>query len=148
MKRLMGLVLIAVCVLPQVVRAEGDYDHVQLKQLAARLGAQASRLYDGARRVIGVYPLQSQKYAFEHVSFFHNSAHRFEHVVQSAVVEDLERDHTAIGTAYRKLEHDVFYARQTFEDLFLDRDHVVHAQLDALLSDCEALVRQIGNDLP
>lgn len=129
-------------------------DHAKLKTLSRDLGVQASRLYYGARDVIGPRPSARQRYAFEHTIFLHRSAHRFESAV--GAVRELDRDHVSdVRAAFRRLGHDTSNARETFEDLFYslrdenDRDHATdYKRLNALLTSIEALVQQLAVEIP
>ena len=125
-------------------------DHKQLPELSRQLGIQVSQLADGARKVIGFSPSFHQRYAHEHVQFFHASAHRFQDLVSGMQVDRIERDHTnEVRLAFRKLNHDASHARETFMDLFgtLD-DHPSMGPLEKTLRNAEFLVRQIGLNLP
>ena len=144
MKKLIGLA-IALSALSQMAFA----DHESLERLSRDLTRNASELYVGARQVIGYYPTYRQRYAFEHISFLHTSAHRFEQLVGGAAADDHGSDEL-IRWAYRRLEHDVYYARRTFNYLFDDfsDDHLAYGRLDQLLRNSEDLVRDIGRVLP
>ena len=150
MNKLSGLFM-SVCVVGNLALA----DHGNLLNLSTELTRDVSELYQGARRVIGPRPTWRQWYAFEHISFLHNSAHRFDNLVKRRnLINDHDHD-MKIRRAYRDLEHDVYYARQTFSDLFRrefegdTNDHSDYLRLDRLLRNCEDLVqRQIPQHLP
>lgn len=166
MKLLIGLVA-GLMGLQQVAVA----DHATLERLAREMGTVGTNLYYGARQVIGPRPTYRQRYAFEHVSFFHNSAHRFERVL--GVREEVDaRDHASdIRYAFQQLDYDLYNARKTFPDLFygvffsnlneqdaisevpsasdiVTRDHPQFGKLEGYLRYAESLIPQIRNNLP
>jgi len=167
MKLLLGLVA-GLMGLQQVAIA----DHATLERLAREMGTTGTNLYYGARQVLGPYPTYKQRYAFEHVSFFHNAAHRFERVV-GAREESTSRDHASdVQYAFRQLDYDLYNARKTFPDLFygvvfseltsdgselsevastsdiVTRDHPQFGKLEGYLRYAESLIPQIRNNLP
>ncbi len=131
-------------------------DHGQLRALSQKLGVEATNLERGARQVVGNFPTYPQRYALEHVMFFHNSAHRLENVVIQGLELDDHAHDTRIIEAYQRLERDAIYARRTFPDLFrgtaLDTavldDHPLFGGLEISLQNCESLIRQIFQNLP
>lgn len=151
MSRLLGLV-VALGTFHGVAFA----DHAKLETFSRQLTRNASELYIGAQRVVGPYPSYYQRYALEHIAFLHNSAHRFERVVFGWGTNDHAHDY-AIHNSYRRLSRDVYYARQTFMNLFYrvngeeseTNDHSDYARLDQLLRSCEYLVNyDIRSALP
>jgi len=160
MKLLIGLVA-GLMGLQQVAIA----DHATLEKLAREMGTTGTNLYYGARQVIGPRPTYRQRYAFEHVSFFHNAAHRFEQVVGARGEVD-SRDHASdVNYAFRQLDYDLYNARKTFPDLFygvffsnlnesaaasdiVTRDHPQFGKLEGYLRYAESLLPQIRNNLP
>ncbi len=152
MKRLIGLA-IALGISQQMAVA----DHAQLRTLSRQLSVDATRLVTAAREVIGYYPTYRQRYAYEHVSFLHNSAHRFERIVLTEGPADDHAHDQLIVRAYRQLERDTYYARSTLGDLFaccadsegsgVTDDHS-SADLGQMLSSCERLVQDIYRNLP
>ena len=123
-------------------------DHKQLPELSRRLGIETTNLARGARSVIGTYPTYRQRYAYEHISFFHSVSHRFERIV-AGLRED--RDHASdVRAAFQRLERDAYLARSTFLDLFYSSsdDHPSLKPLEQMLANSEALVKEIGNNLP
>lgn len=144
MKKILGLA-VALCALPQLATA----DHQKLEVVAQHVVVSAGQLYNGARRVIGYYPTYHQRYAFEHIGFLYNSARRFQSVLHAARSEARDHDHDQlISQAHRKLEHDAYYARETFDDLFHMRDHTDYARLNQLLTDIEYSVEEMHHHLP
>lgn len=128
-------------------------EHGELRALSRQLSIEASALLEGARAVVGSFPSYRQRYAFEHVSFFHASAHRFEYTVWNEGPGDSHpRDPIIVG-AFRRLERDLFNARQTFADLFgpfsdSTDNHPMEAGLFQRLASCERLVQEIFRNLP
>lgn len=123
-------------------------DHATLENLAAQVTQQSHQLEAGAQRVIGTHPTHSQKYAFEHIQFFHRAAHSFKVVLQGRN-GDWDHVHTQkIRQAYRKLSHDLYYARQTFNNLFQGWDHADYLTLNNLLTQIERSVREMHHHLP
>lgn len=142
MRNILGLA-IALCALPRLASA----DHVKLEALSKQTVMAASQLYTDARRVIGNYPTYRQRYAFEHISFLHNSAHRFEGVLHQYEARDHQHDQL-IRRAFQRLEHDAYYARSTFDDLFYGYDHIDYDHLDRLLTSIEYNIEELGHHLP
>lgn len=152
MKQLIGLA-IALGMAQQMALA----DHAQLQTLSQQLTIDASRLVNGARQVIGYYPTYRQRYAYEHVAFLHNSAHRFERIVFTEGPADDHAHDQLIVRAYRRLERDAYNARATFRDLFYPYangdepeatdDHPGNG-LEQLLASCERLIQDIYTYLP
>ncbi len=163
----MGLVIVLVN-LHQVALA----DHATLRRLAQEMGQAATNLYTGSQQVMGPYPNYWQRYAYEHISFFHNSAHRFERVLGVRGEVDT-RDHASdIRAAFQQLSHDLHHARETFPNLFygvslssrngsddfespeftstnvITRDHPQFGKLEGYLRYAESLIPQIQNQLP
>ena len=151
MKYLMAMVLAL-----SAFSANVQADHGKLRTLSRQLGVEGTRLQQEARRVIGNYPTYRQRYAYEHVTFAHNSSHRFEDIVFNGGMEVSLDDHAhdqLITRAYRQLESDFFNARKTFPDLFglvadVTDDHPTGSPLDKILLNCEAIQREIYKNLP
>ena len=148
MKMITGLI-VGLMGLSQVSLA----DHASLQRLAREMGLAGTNLYTNARPVLGPRPTYRQRYAFEHISFFHNSAHRFERVVGARL--DMQDDHASdIRYAFRQLESDLYHARQTFLDLFygertdMTDDHPSLGNLERYLQYAESLIPQIQYNLP
>lgn len=131
-----------------VWHSAGLADHGELRAYSRQLSQVTYQLQVGARREIGVYPTPRQRYAYEHIMFFAQSAARFERVVYLEGVGDDHAHDQAIVRAFRKLEHDAYYARATFPDLFGLGDDHGHGPLGRLLDEAEYLVSAIERALP
>ena len=122
-------------------------DHGDLRKLSPQLTAKASILKMQSEKEIGEYPTYGQRYAQEHLQFFAESAAQLERTIFFDGPADDHAKDSRIVQAFRKVEHDVYYARTTFRDLF-NGNSDDHSQLERLLIEAEDLVPRIRNVLP
>lgn len=141
MKKLLTLA-VALCAYSAMA---SSWDHGKLKTLSAQVTNDSYQLYVGAYQVIGSFPTYRQRYAYEHIQFLYNSAHRFQQAAQG-----ITWDHAAdrVRQAYQKLDHDTLHARQTFNDLFGSWDHGQYDRLNRLLLSVEGAVSELRFHLP
>jgi len=134
---------VAFCAFQQVALA----DHTVLRTLCRRMSYETTELERGARLVIGPRPTYRQQYAYEHVMILRRTALNFETVVYYGELDDHNHD-LRIRRAYAQLDRDLYYARQTLEDLFYPYDDHTPNSLRTLMSSIERLNMQIRYVLP
>lgn len=148
MKNLL-VVLVSICAFSVGALA----DHANLERQSAEASQQTRVLYYEARQVVGIYPTYHQKYALEHIQFLDRSAIRLLQTIRMSMrnEESGARDHAhdnLIRQAFNRLEHDALYARSTFDNLFVARDHASYDRLDLILDNVEHLIREMRFNLP
>ena len=148
MKNLL-LALVSICAFSVSAIA----DHGDLERQSAETSQQTRVLYFEAQQVVGYYPTYHQRYALEHIQFMDRSALRLLQTIRMAMRSEANgaRDHAhdnLIRQAYSRLEHDAYYARSTFDNLFVGRDHASYERLDRILDNVEHLIREMRFNLP
>ena len=143
MKNILGLMtLVAICAYQPAALA----DHAELESLAFRVVGDVSTLLEDAGMVIGIRPTFLQRYAIEHIEIAHRRAHGMEEALNDEGNTDHDDD---IRQAHERLQRAVFWARETFDDLFYAfRDHKDYDRLDILLLNIEEMVEEMAAHLP
>ena len=103
--------------------------------------------------MIGQSPTIRQSYASEHIGILAKTAERLERIIFDLNPTDDHAHDLRIRKTYKTLEHDIYFARKTFDDLIyvnisLDDHNEDYQRLDALLMRAEDLTREIRINRP